>query len=91
MLPSSRVIFRESAAPFLFHWIPSSDSNRIKALVLFILGVTTLILTFFASLYFGLFCYFVLFIWSAFDAFSRDVDSEKMPFLDKMPAFRFHV
>ena len=63
--------------------------NRIKALVLFILGVTTLLLTFFASLYFGLFCYFVLFIWSAFDAFSRDVDSEKMPFLDKMPAFRF--
>lgn len=63
--------------------------NRIKALVLFILGVTTLILTFFASLYFGLFCYFVLFIWSAFDAFSREVDSEKMPFLDKMPVFRF--
>ncbi len=63
--------------------------NKIKSLILFILGVTTLLLTFFASLYFGLFCYFVLFLWSAFDAFSRDVDSEKEPFLDKTPGLRF--
>lgn len=65
--------------------------NRIKALILFILGITTILLTVFANLFFGIFCYFVLFLWSAVDAFVRDVDSENIPMLDNQSKLRFGI
>ena len=65
--------------------------NKIKALILFILGVFTVLLAVFGSLFLGIFCYFVLFLWSAVDAFTRETDSEKVPMLDAQPSLRLGI
>ena len=65
--------------------------NKIKALILFILGVFTVLLAVFGSLFLGIFCYFVLFLWSAVDAFTRETDSEKIPMLDAQPSLRLGI